>query len=74
SSMYLFPKLAAFNLTWREEPERTISSYVRPAGKLLAAGAEPGEALAERQARYADFPPFRGIGLPAIPPRWARAE
>ncbi len=73
SAMTFFPKLAAFNLTWREAPERTISSYVRPAGKLLAAGAEPGEPLAARRARYADFPPFRGIPLPAIPRRWARA-
>lgn len=73
SSLYVFPKLAAFNLTWREEPERTISSYVEPAGKLLAAGAEPGEPLADRRARYADFPPFRGIAHPAIPARWARA-
>jgi hypothetical protein len=73
SAMCFFPKLAAFNLTWREEPERTISSYVRPAGKLVAAGAEPGEPPAARQARYDDFPPFLGIALPAIPRRRAQA-
>lgn len=69
-SMWFFPRRAAFNLTWREDPDRTISSYVAPRGKLLARGAEPAEPLAERQRRYVDFPPFRGIALPAIPERW----
>jgi hypothetical protein len=63
-AMYFFPKLAAFNLTWREDPERTIASYVPPRGTLLAAGAEPAESPAERRARWADFPPFRGIRYP----------
>jgi hypothetical protein len=26
--LQFFPKLAAFNITWREEPERIISSYI----------------------------------------------
>ena len=34
SSMYFFPKLAAFNLQWREQPERRIDSYVSPRGCL----------------------------------------
>lgn len=62
--IWFFPKLAAFNLTWREDPGRTISSYIKPKGKLLAAGAEPSESRAERRKRYADFPPFRGIRMP----------
>lgn len=70
SSIWVFPRRAAFNLTWREDPDRAISSYVAPRGKLLARGAEPGETLAERQRRYADFPPFRGIALPVVPERW----
>jgi hypothetical protein len=70
ASMWFFPKRAAVNLIWREDPDRTISSYIAPRGKLLARGAEPDETLAERQRRYADFPPFRGIALPAIPDRW----
>jgi hypothetical protein len=70
--MWFFPTNAAFNLTWREEPQRVISSYVAPRGKLLAAGAEPAESLAHRRARYADFPAFRGIAYPAIPARWAK--
>lgn len=62
--VWFFPKLAAFNLTWREVPERRILSYITPKGMLRAAGSEPGEPLAVRQARYADFPPFRGIKMP----------
>lgn len=65
--MYFFPKLAAFNFTWREEPARTISSYVAPKGKLLGAGDSPAEDAATRAARYADFPAFCGITYPALP-------
>ena len=64
SGLWFFPKLCAFNLDWRATPLRTISSYIAPRGLLLRAGAEPGEDLAQRQARYADFPPFRGIRYP----------
>jgi len=63
-AMYFFPRIAAFNLTWREAPARTIHSYVAPKGTLLAARAEPVETASERKARYADFPAFRGIALP----------
>ncbi len=61
SAIWFFPKLCAFNLDWRPVPLRTISSYVAPKGMLLRAGDEPAEKLEERQARYADFPKFRGI-------------
>lgn len=64
SEMWFFPKLAAFNLVWRPDPLRTISSYIAPRGMLLRAGAAPGEDAATRARRYADFPPFRGIVLP----------
>lgn len=70
SEQWYFPKLAAFNLTWEPVPRRTISSYIAPRGKLLAVGADPAETRAQRQARYADFPPFRSITQPAIPDRW----
>ncbi len=63
-AVYFFPKLAAFNLTWREAPEPRIQSYIAPKGNLLAPGAEPAEPLSLRQARYRDFPPFRGIAFP----------
>lgn len=61
SDLWFFPKLCAMNLSWREMPQRTISSYIAPKGKLLAAGADAPEG---RAARYADFPPFRGIAYP----------
>ncbi|QUJ77946.1 hypothetical protein KDD17_03575 [Sulfitobacter albidus] len=64
SEMWFFPKLAAFNLVWRPEPQRTISSYIAPRGMLLRAGEAPGETPEQRRARYGDFPPFRGIRYP----------
>lgn len=64
SEMWFFPKLAAFNLVWRPVPLRTISSYSAPRGLLLRAGHEPLEDAAIRTARYADFPPVRGIAHP----------
>ncbi|MET3924305.1 hypothetical protein [Devosia sp. 2618] len=39
--MEFFPKLAAFNLQWREEPVRSISSYIPPRrGKLTGPGMD----------------------------------
>ena len=38
AKMYFFPKLAAFNLTWHESPERRIDSYVAPKGCLTRPG------------------------------------
>lgn len=67
SEVWFFPKLCAFNLAWRPLPLRRIDSYIAPRGTLLAAGAEPDEAPEIRAARYADFPPFRGIAYPVVP-------
>lgn len=64
SEAWFFPKLAAFNLAWRPEPLRTISSYIAPKGMLLRAGNVPEENVSVRRQRYADFPPYRGIKLP----------
>ena len=61
-----FPRLAAFNLTWREAPERLISSWIGPKRRILGRGDGTGPE-ADRRARYADFPPFRGIPYPAMP-------
>lgn len=60
SDLWFFPKLCAFNIAWRPEPWRTISSYVAPKGSLLRRGAEPSEPVEARRARYADFPPLGG--------------
>lgn len=59
-----FPKRAAFNLTWREAPERSISSWIGPVRTVLRVGEAPPPAE-ERAARYRTFPPFRGIDYPA---------
>ena len=64
SEIWFFPKLCAFNLAWRPVPLRRIDSYIAPRGTLLRAGADPGEPPETRRARYADFPPFRGIAYP----------
>lgn len=61
SEMWFFPKLAAFNLSWRPTPWRKISSYVSPKGTLLKRGKEPDEPRQDRQRRYADFPPLKGV-------------
>ncbi|SNR56238.1 hypothetical protein [Puniceibacterium sediminis] len=60
SEIWVFPKLCAFNLSWRPEPRRRIDAYVAPKGTLLRAGDAPAETPEQRQARYADFPEFRG--------------
>lgn len=64
SHLWFFPKLAAFNISWRSEPLRMISSYIAPKGKLLAAGDEPNIGLTRRRAMYSDFPRFCGIKHP----------
>jgi hypothetical protein len=38
SSLYFFPKLAAFNINWHEVPARRIDSYVQPKGCLTKQG------------------------------------
>ena len=40
SSMYFFPKLAAFNIRWCPVPEKTIKSYIEPKGILTKPGME----------------------------------
>lgn len=63
--IYVFPKNAAFNLTWREDyRQQRILSYARPKGTLMKPGMMPDP---DRHSRYADFPPFRGITYPDIP-------
>lgn len=38
SSMEFYPKLAALNITWHENPEKKIYSYVAPKGWLTKLG------------------------------------
>ena len=64
SEVWFFPRLCAFNVAWRPAPQRRIDSYIAPRGCLLRPGGAAPETLAARQARYADFPPFRGLASP----------
>ncbi len=54
SAIGFFPNLCAFNLTWREDPARTISSYIPPKGYLT----KPGMAnhAGDHSGWYPDFP------------------
>lgn len=51
SSLFFFPKNAAFNLGWHEAPLRRIDSYVAPKGCLT----KPG--MANHQGSHAEFYP-----------------
>ncbi|SFS08662.1 hypothetical protein [Yoonia litorea] len=53
-SMYFFPKLAGFNLTWHEKPKRRIDSYVTPKGCLTKAGMANNSG--DHAEWYRDFP------------------
>ena len=61
--VYFFPIDAAFNISWRENPELRVLSYINPKGHLHA---NPDD----RDSCYADFPEFRGIKYPKIPDSW----
>lgn len=65
--IWFFPKLAAFNLTWREDPARYITGYMPHRVTLKHRRTEPPEHADDRAARHADFPPFRGITYPETP-------
>jgi hypothetical protein len=38
SSLHFFPKFWAFNISWHENPERRVDSYVKPRGCLTKPG------------------------------------
>jgi hypothetical protein len=65
-AVFFFPRRAAFNLTWREAPERSISSWIGPVRTVLKRGEAPPPET-ERTDRYRNFPPFRGVAYPAQP-------
>lgn len=56
-SLYFFPKLAAFNIGWREHSERRIDSYVPPKGCLTRPGMENHAGAHAKW--YQDFPPLQ---------------
>ena len=51
-----FSRQTAFNIGWRDNPKREISSYLEPKG-LLVGPTRPRPA-ADRAQSYADFPTF----------------
>lgn len=57
-TQYFFPKLAALNLNWREQPEGRIDSYVAPRGCLTKPGMD--NHTGDHSDWYPDFPVFRG--------------
>jgi hypothetical protein len=44
ASLYFFPRLWAFNISWHERPQRRIDSYVAPRGCLTKPGMANHEA------------------------------
>lgn len=63
SSLYFFPKLAAFNIRWHERPERRIDSYISPKGCLTRPGM-PGH-QGDHSEWYEGFPSLKS----AMPPQ-----
>lgn len=57
STLYFFPKRAAFNINWHEKPQRRIDSYIEPKGCLTRAGMNNHEGL--HSEWYSDFPELR---------------
>jgi hypothetical protein len=53
SKLHFFPKLAAFNIQWHEQPTRRIDSYIAPKGCLT----KPGDAnhSGEHASEYAEM-------------------
>ncbi|ANQ20125.1 peptidase M15 [Vibrio natriegens] len=50
SSMYFFPKLAAFNISWHEKPKKIIKSYIRDSkGTLTKPGMDNFEGIHDEE-------------------------
>lgn len=58
SELHFFPKLAAFNISWREAPKRKIYSYIEPRGLLDMSKIS----LQDRRISYANFPSLAPLG------------
>lgn len=57
SGLYFFPKLAAFNISWHENPIRTIHSYIEPKGCLTKPGMDNFEG--DHSVFYPNFPKLK---------------
>lgn len=58
SEMFFFPKLAAFNLTWSEQPKRTIRSYAGGFNGRYLTKPEMNDHAGDHSDRY-DLPLFK---------------
>ena len=56
SYLCFYPRLGAFNIQWREQPERKIMSWRHPKGILQQLGQEV--LFRDRAAAYGSFPKF----------------
>jgi len=57
SSLYFFPKLAAFNISWHEQPQRRIDSYIGPKGCLTKPGMDNHKG--DHSVFYQGFPALK---------------
>lgn len=53
-NIYFFPKLAAFNIGWHENPERRIDSYITPKGCITKPGLD--NHMGMHSVEYPGFP------------------
>ena len=58
SDMAFYPKYAAFNLRWHEEPARRIESHIPPGPKLLTKPGMPNHD-GDHSSEYPGFPRLR---------------
>lgn len=54
SSMYFFPRYAAFNIRWCQQTDKTIKSYIEPKGTLTKPGMSNFEA-SSREGEYREY-------------------
>ena len=57
SELQFFPKLAAFNIGWRERPRRRIDSFIKPRGCLTRPGMD--NHAGDHSHLYPSFPALR---------------
>ena len=57
SQLQFFPKLAAFNIGWRERPRRRIDSFIAPRGCLTRPGMD--NQAGDHSYHYPGFPALR---------------
>lgn len=59
STLYFFPRMAAFNLQWHEKPQRRIDSWIKPLGTLTKPGDDNHGG--DHSEWYEGFPPLKVV-------------